>query len=96
MATRALLGVRVLRALGLLEKASEFARVYGCELCSVMARGSQYKVESVLYRALRLANMLPYTPAKAQVRGMQPPAHIPLTLGAFLFTVQCSPLVSLS
>ena len=86
----------MLRALGLLEKASEFARVYGCELCAVMARGSQYKVESVLYRALRLSNMLPYTPAKAQVRAMQPPAHIALTLGAPITSSVLSHIHSIS
>ncbi len=76
---------RLLAAGQVISKCSEFARIYGCEFCNVLSRGTQYKVESVLNRLLRISNFLPFSPSRQQVFQMKPPEYIPLILGFALF-----------
>ncbi|KAJ2998539.1 DNA polymerase zeta [Globomyces sp. JEL0801] len=51
----------------LLEKIDEFAKVYGIDFYSVVTRGSQYKVESVMARIARPENFVMLSPSRAHV-----------------------------
>lgn len=59
---------------------SEFARVYGIELFSVVIRGSQFKVQSVMARIARPENFIMYTPSRNQVKMMRPIKALPLNM----------------
>ncbi|KAJ3064928.1 DNA polymerase zeta, partial [Podochytrium sp. JEL0797] len=54
-----------------LSRSCEFARVYGIDLFSVIARGSQYRVESMLARITRPENFVQLSPTREQVRNMR-------------------------
>lgn len=55
----------------LMAQTSEFSRVYGCDFYSVITRGSQFKVESVMSRLTRPENYLMYSPPRTQVAKMR-------------------------
>lgn len=46
----------------------EFARVYGVDFADVYMRGSQFKVESFMFRLAKPESLLLLTPSKDQVR----------------------------
>lgn len=48
---------------------SEFARVFGVDFYSVITRGSQFKVESVMFRIAKPENFLLPSPSREEVRG---------------------------
>lgn len=50
---RLLFTLAALRQLDLVNRTSEFARVFGVDFLSVLLRGSQYRVESMLLRISR-------------------------------------------
>ena len=54
----------------LCSRTAELARVFGIDFSSVLTRGSQYRVESMLLRLARTQDMALPSPAKAQVRGL--------------------------
>ena len=58
----------------------EFSRLYGIPFESVLTRGSQYRVESVLYRLLKNHRMLLRSPTKQQVNQQQAAEFIPLVM----------------
>lgn len=47
---------------------SEFARVFGIEFFSVISRGSQFKVESFMFRIGKPESLVFISPSKSQVR----------------------------
>ena len=47
---------------------SEFARVFGIDFFAVISRGSQYKVESFLFRIGKPENFIIMAPSRAAVR----------------------------
>lgn len=47
---------------------SEFARVFGIEFFSVISRGSQFKVESFMFRIGKPESFVFISPSKGQVR----------------------------
>jgi DNA polymerase elongation subunit (family B) len=47
---------------------SEFARVFGVDFASVMFRGSQFKVESFMFRIAKPESFVLVSPSKQQVR----------------------------
>jgi DNA polymerase elongation subunit (family B) len=47
---------------------SEFARVFGVDFYSVISRGSQFKVESFLFRIAKPENFVLVSPSKQDVR----------------------------
>ena len=48
----------------------EFARVFGVDFYSVISRGSQFKVESVLFRIAKPESLVLLSPSKQDVRGI--------------------------
>ena len=55
---------------------SEFARVYGIEFCDVVAKGSQYKVESMMLRIAKPLNFVAVSPNIQQRVRMNPPGWL--------------------
>ena len=47
---------------------SEFARIYGVDFQSVLNRGSQFKVESVMFRIAKPESYLLLSPTREEVR----------------------------
>jgi DNA polymerase zeta len=47
---------------------SEFARVYGVDFSDVYMRGSQFKVESFMFRLAKPESLILQTPSKDEVR----------------------------
>lgn len=64
----------------LVSRTSEFARVYGIEFFSVLSRGSQFKVESVMGRIAKGENYLLPSPSVEQVASQNAAECIPLIL----------------
>ncbi|KAJ1555442.1 DNA polymerase zeta, partial [Cladochytrium tenue] len=59
--------LRLLDDTSKLSRTCEFARVYGIEFYSVLSRGSQFKVESILARITKPENFIMITPTFDQV-----------------------------
>ncbi|CAF1131844.1 unnamed protein product, partial [Didymodactylos carnosus] len=78
--TRTVGNFRLLYQLDLLNKTSEFARVYGIEFYQVLSRGSQYRVESMMIRLAKCLSYVTVTPDNYQRLHMRAPECIPLTL----------------
>lgn len=57
----------LLGALNIVGRTAEMARLYGCDLWSVLSRGSQYKVEAMMCRLSKAQNLLLYSPSKAEI-----------------------------
>ncbi|WFC97833.1 DNA-directed DNA polymerase [Malassezia yamatoensis] len=77
---------RVHLALELLDKSemlyrtAEFARMYGIDFFSVLTRGSQFRVESVLLRITKLQSYIMPSPNREQVAQQNAAECIPLVL----------------
>ncbi|CAF1143805.1 unnamed protein product [Adineta ricciae] len=71
---------RLITELDLINKTSEFARIYGIEFYHVLSRGSQYRVESMMIRLAKCLNYVTVTPDNMQRLHMRAPECIPLTL----------------
>ena len=54
--------------LDVVDQTSEFARVFGTDFFSILTRGSQYKVESVMLRVSKANNFIALSPSAQQVR----------------------------
>lgn len=57
----------ILDASQVVTRACESARVYGIDFYSVLSRGSQYKVESIMFRIAKPENFVLITPNRKQV-----------------------------
>ncbi|KAF9292312.1 DNA polymerase zeta [Mortierella alpina] len=64
----------------LVSRTSEFARVFGVDFFSVISRGSQYKVESLMVRLAKPENFLMISPSRAQVAGQRALEVIPMVM----------------
>eukprot|EP00835_Amoeboradix_gromovi_P001482 NODE_68_length_23780_cov_0.251003.p1 type:complete len:1334 gc:universal NODE_68_length_23780_cov_0.251003:10528-14529(+) len=58
----------------------EFSQLYGIPFASVLSRGSQYRVESALYRICKQYRLLMASPTKEQVNDQQAAEFIPLVM----------------
>jgi DNA polymerase elongation subunit (family B) len=63
-----------------LDKSVEMAKIYGCDVTSVMTRGSQFRVECMLSRAAKKENFLLTSSSQAQIKAQRAPEGIPLVL----------------
>lgn len=68
--TRTKLDIEILEANELISRTSEQARVLGVDFFSVFSRGSQFKVESIMFRIAKPENFVLVSPDRKQV-GMQ-------------------------
>lgn len=68
--TRTKLDIEILETNELTPRTSEQARVLGVDFFSVFSRGSQFKVESIMFRIAKPENFLLVSPSRKQV-GMQ-------------------------
>ncbi|KAI1437007.1 DNA polymerase family B [Xylaria sp. CBS 124048] len=68
--TRTKLDMEILEANELIARTSEQARVLGVDFFSVFSRGSQFKVESIMFRIAKPENFILVSPSRKQV-GMQ-------------------------
>lgn len=59
---------------------SEFARVFGVEFFSVISRGSQFKVESLMCRIAKPENYVMISPTRQQVASMRAIECLPLVM----------------
>ena len=57
---------KLLESFNLISRTSEFSRLYGIEFESVVNRGSQYRVESMMLRLAKPANFVPVSPSVQQ------------------------------
>ena len=63
-----------------LSRSCEFARLFGVDIFSVLTRGSQLKVESLMARLAHLDNFLLFSPSKEDVSGMRAAEQTPLIM----------------
>ncbi|XP_048236258.1 DNA polymerase zeta catalytic subunit isoform X2 [Ricinus communis] len=68
MVHRAKLNLEIMNQLDMINRTSELARVFGIDFFSVLSRGSQYRVESMLLRLAHTQNYLAISPGNQQVR----------------------------
>lgn len=64
----------------LISRTCEFARVFGVDFFSVISRGSQYKVESLMIRLAKPENFIMITPSRAQVGQQRALEIIPMVM----------------
>ena len=77
---RAVLNVRMIECLDLVNRTCELARVYGIDFFSAITRGSQYRVESLLLRLAHTQNYILVSPSKAQVANQSAMECLPLVM----------------
>lgn len=58
----------MLEQLDLIGRTGELARAFGIDFFSVLSRGSQYRVESMMLRLAHTQNYIMLSPSKEQVR----------------------------
>jgi DNA polymerase zeta len=61
------LNLELLDASEVINKVSESARVFGIDFYSVITRGSQFKVESIMFRIAKPENFVMISPSRKQV-----------------------------
>lgn len=61
-------------------RTAEFARMYGVDFFSVLSRGSQFRVESVVLRITKPRSFMLPSPSRAQVGRQNAPECIPLVM----------------
>ncbi|XP_039129242.1 DNA polymerase zeta catalytic subunit isoform X3 [Dioscorea cayenensis subsp. rotundata] len=71
VAGRAKLNIQIMNQLDMINRTSELARVFGIDFFSVLSRGSQFRVESMLLRLAHTQNYLAISPGNQQV-ALQP------------------------
>ena len=77
---RATLSLRLAESIDLVGRTSEFARVFGIDFYSVITRGSQYRVESLLARIAHTQNYLLVSPSVDQRKQQPAMESIPLVM----------------
>lgn len=70
----------LLSTTGVMDRTCEFARMLGVPLVSIISRGSQFRVESLLYRMGRIEGFLLRTPGRRSIKEMRAVEAIPLTM----------------
>ncbi|KAH9622617.1 hypothetical protein KSS87_013140 [Heliosperma pusillum] len=77
---RAKLNHEIVNQLDLINRTSELARVFGIDFFSVLSRGSQYRVESMLIRLAHTQNYVLISPGIQQVASQPAMECIPLVM----------------
>lgn len=77
---RVQLDLEVLEKNELIPRTSEQARLLGVDFFSVFSRGSQYKVESLMFRIAKPENFLLVSPSRKQVGGQNALECLPLVM----------------
>ncbi|KAI3694970.1 hypothetical protein L1987_77956 [Smallanthus sonchifolius] len=77
---RAKLNFQVMNQLDMINRTSELARVFGIDFFSVLSRGSQYRVESMLVRLAHTQNYLAISPGSQQVACQPAMECLPLVM----------------
>ncbi|XP_074312247.1 DNA polymerase zeta catalytic subunit isoform X2 [Silene latifolia] len=77
---RAKLNHEIVNQLDLVNRTSELARVFGIDFFSVLSRGSQYRVESMLIRLAHTQNYVLISPGIQQVASQPAMECIPLVM----------------
>lgn len=72
--------LEVLEASELIFRTAEFARIYGVDFFSVISRGSQFKVESVMFRIAKPESFVLPSPSQQQVGTQNAAEDLPLIL----------------
>ncbi|XP_057871729.2 DNA polymerase zeta catalytic subunit isoform X2 [Cryptomeria japonica] len=77
---RAQLSLAIMDQMDMINRTSELARVFGIEFFSVLSRGSQYRVESMMLRLAHTQNFLVVSPSKQQVASQPAMECLPLVM----------------
>ncbi|KAH9755088.1 DNA polymerase zeta catalytic subunit [Citrus sinensis] len=77
---RAKLNLEIMNQLDMINRTSELARVFGIDFFSVLSRGSQYRVESMLLRLAHTQNYLAISPGNHQVASQPAMECLPLVM----------------
>ncbi|XP_017700432.1 DNA polymerase zeta catalytic subunit isoform X2 [Phoenix dactylifera] len=77
---RAKLNLQIMNQLDMINRTSELARVFGIDFFSVLSRGSQFRVESMLLRLAHTQNYLTISPGKHQVASQPAMECLPLVM----------------
>ncbi|KAF7310921.1 DNA polymerase [Mycena chlorophos] len=77
---RSELNLAILEATEVVTKTAEFARVFGVEWFSVLSRGSQFKVESFMFRIAKPENFILLSPSREDVGRQNAAEAMPLIL----------------
>ncbi|WCJ33138.1 DNA polymerase zeta catalytic subunit [Euphorbia peplus] len=77
---RAKLNLEIMSQLDMINRTSELARVFGIDFFSVLSRGSQYRVESMLLRLAHSQNYLAISPGNQQVASQPAMECLPLVM----------------
>ncbi|KAF2356332.1 DNA-directed DNA polymerase family B multifunctional domain, partial [Trinorchestia longiramus] len=77
---RASLSLQLFERLDLVNRTSELARLFGIEFYDVLARGTQYRVESMMLRLSRSHNFVALSPSVQQRAQMRAPEWIALNM----------------
>ncbi|KAF5019271.1 hypothetical protein F66182_8724 [Fusarium sp. NRRL 66182] len=77
---RTRLDLEILDANELIARTSEQARLLGVDFFSVFSRGSQFKVESIMFRIAKPENFLLVSPSRKQVGGQNALECLPLVM----------------
>ncbi|KAK4687469.1 DNA polymerase zeta, partial [Tremellales sp. Uapishka_1] len=75
---RVVMYIEILDSAEVVTKNAEFARVFGVDFASVMFRGSQFKVESFMFRIAKPESFVLVSPSKQQVGLQNAPFAVPL------------------
>lgn len=78
--TRTKLDIDILEANELIPRTSEQARLLGVDFFSVFSRGSQFKVESIMFRIAKPENFVLVSPDRKQVGGQNALECLPLVM----------------
>ncbi|KAF9015170.1 hypothetical protein BDQ17DRAFT_1403881 [Cyathus striatus] len=79
-ARRAKLNLQMLEEAEIITKTAEFARVFGVDFFSVITRGSQFKVESFMFRIAKPENLILISPSKRDVGKQNAAECMPLIM----------------
>lgn len=77
---RTRLDIEILEANELIPRTSEQARLLGVDFFSVFSRGSQFKVESIMFRIAKPENLILVSPSRKQVGGQNALECLPLVM----------------
>ncbi|ANZ76042.1 BA75_02457T0 [Komagataella pastoris] len=77
---RVALEVQIINQIQLISKVTEEAKLIGIDFYSVLSRGSQFKVESLLVRLTKQENLLMISPSKKDVFEQDPLTYVPLIM----------------
>ncbi|CAN6226497.1 unnamed protein product [Urochloa humidicola] len=80
ISNRARINLEIMSQLDLVNRTSELARVFGIDFFSVLSRGSQYRVESMLLRLAHTQNYLAISPGNQQVASQPAMECLPLVM----------------